>query len=467
VSPTVLRGVTVVDTRDGSLTPGVDLTLDGGRIAAIRPAAPDAPPSDTAGKYVVPGYLDMHAHPFELKDPAGTLELMLSYGVTGFRQMSGSPKMLRQRAAGTLPMPADSPAVVARPGTDLSPLNAGTERAAVATVAEQHAAGADFIKVGFVPPDVLYAAQAEARALGIPILGHLPVNIDVVRASRGGLRSIEHLGPGLGILAACSADEDGIRATLSAQKPVRIPSAKLPFMDRIVAAMIRRMAVNPTKLAKSADLVLTQHAVDTFDEARARGLAARFVADGTWQCPTLIRKRTTQLCDAPEYRADPDLRYVADATVKLWNANASKFAARPASERATFRAEYALQLRVTKLFDDAGVKMIAGSDACGAVWEVAGHSLHQEFDELAAAGLSPLRILQMTTLDAAEFLGAAATMGTVEVGKDADLVLLDANPADDVKHLHQVSGVVRAGRHYTPADLKAIRSRVAAARPVG
>jgi imidazolonepropionase-like amidohydrolase len=111
--------------------------------------------------------------------------------------------------------------------------------------------------------------------------------------------------------------------------------------------------------------------------------------------------------------------------------------------------------------------MIAGSDACGAVWQVAGHSLHQEFDELAAAGLSPLRILQMTTLDAAEFLDRTATMGTVEVGKDADLVLLDANPADDVKHLHQVSGVVRAGRHYTQARLEAIRSRVAAARTVG
>jgi len=472
VSATVLRDVTVVDTRDGSLTPHVDITLDGGRIAAIGPAAtgtaaPGAPPPETAGKYVVPGYLEMHAHPFELKDPAGALELMLSHGITGFRQMSGSPKMLRQRAAGTLPMPADSPAVVAMPGTVLTPLNAGTESAAVATVAEQCAAGADFIKVGFVPPDAFYAAQAEAARLGIPILGHLPVNIDVVRASRGGMRSIEHLGPGLGILAACSADEHGIRTTLSGQKPVRIPSVKIPFMDRIVAAMVRRMAVNPTKLAKSADVTLMQHAIDTFDEARARGLAERFAADGTWQCPTLIRKRTTQLCDAPEYRTDPDLRYVAAGTVRLWSASAGKFAARPASERATFRAEYALQLRVTKLFDDAGVKMIAGSDACGAVWQVAGHSLHQEFDELAAAGLSPLRILQMTTLDAAEFLDRTATMGTVEVGKDADLVLLDANPADDVKHLHQVSGVVRAGRHYTQARLEAIRSRVAAARAVG
>jgi hypothetical protein len=65
----------------------------------------------------------------------------------------------------------------------------------------------------------------------------------------------------------------------------------------------------------------------------ARSDAGRFAADGTWQCPTLIRKRTTQLCDAPEYRTDPDLRYVAAGTVRLWSASAGKFAARPASPR--------------------------------------------------------------------------------------------------------------------------------------
>jgi len=468
MSTTILRGVTVVDTRDGSLTPDMDVTVTGDRIASIAPASggPAIGAVDVAGKYLVPGYLEMHAHPLESKDPGGSLELMLAHGITGFRQMSGSPKMLEQRAAGTLPLPQDSPALLALPGTVLSPLNAGTDAVAVATVAEQHAAGADFIKVGFVPPDVFFTAQAEANRLGIPILGHLPVNIDVIRASREGMKSIEHLGPGLGILAACSDDEAGVRATLAAQRQLKLPSARIPFMDRVVARLIKKIAVNPTRLSRAADVELMQHAVGTFDQGKAEALAARFAADGTWQCPTLIRKRTSQLCDAPEYRNEENLRYVCDRMVKTWTASADAFAKRPASERAAFREEFALGLRVTRLFDEAGVKMLAGSDACGAIWEIPGYSLHQEFDLLAEAGLSPLRILQMTTLNGAEFLGTTASMGTVEVGKQADLVLLDANPVENVKHLHDVAGVVRAGRYYSAAALGDIKRRVAAAKSV-
>jgi imidazolonepropionase-like amidohydrolase len=96
--------------------------------------------------------------------------------------------------------------------------------------------------------------------------------------------------------------------------------------------------------------------------------------------------------------------------------------------------------------------MLAGSDACGAVWEIPGYALHQEFDLLAEAGLAPLRILQMTTLN--------------EVGKNADLVLLGANPVEDAAHLHDVAGVVRAGRYYSAAELDGIKRHVAASKSV-
>jgi imidazolonepropionase-like amidohydrolase len=122
-------------------------------------------------------------------------------------------------------------------------------------------------------------------------------------------------------------------------------------------------------------------------------------------------------------------------------------------------------LRMTKIFNDGGVRMLAGSDAVGAAWEVPGPSLHREFDELARAGLPALRILQMTTRDAAEFLGASSTMGSVEVGKNADLVLLGANPADDAASLHRVSAVIRGGRHYSTADLDDLKDRVRSAHP--
>lgn len=183
MTATILSGVTVVDTRDGSLAPHLDVAIERGRITAIDPAGAGVTSGDVVaadGKYLVPGYLEMHAHPLELKDPSGALELMLAGGITGFRQMSGTPQLLKRRANGTLPLPAASPALLAMPGMVLTPFNAATEAAAMTTVAEQHAAGADFIKLGLVTPEVLYAAQAEAARLGIPILGHnLPRNVDV------------------------------------------------------------------------------------------------------------------------------------------------------------------------------------------------------------------------------------------------------------------------------------------------
>ena len=105
--------------------------------------------------------------------------------------------------------------------------------------------------------------------------------------------------------------------------------------------------------------------------------------------------------------------------------------------------------------------MLTGTDF-GGQWIVSGFSLHHEFDLLARAGVSPLRILRMTTLDPAIFLHREATMGTVEPGKNADLVLLEADPTKAVANLHRVWAVVRAGRYLTRADLDGIESRARA-----
>jgi imidazolonepropionase-like amidohydrolase len=472
--PLELRNVTIVDTRDGALAPGVDVLIADGIIRAITtadPAAPTTRPTDAevvdgSGRYLIPGLLDMHAHPLNDKHPAGGLELMLANGITGFRQMAGSPQLLREREAGTLPLPADSPDVVALPGALLTPLNAGTIADAVAAVRDQAAGGADFIKIALITPEVFFPAVAEARKLGIPVAGHLPTGIDVSRASRAGIRAIEHLGPGLTIIAGCSTDEVSLAEAIAGLPALRLPSVRLPFMDRILMRVLRKVVINPVNRSTPAEIEILQQAVDTFSEERAAELAEQFVTDGTWQVPTLIRLRTQYLCDAPEFSDDPDLRYMAESTTKTWQNATGTFVKRfPPPSRATFRAAYEVLLRMTKIFSDGGVPMLAGSDAVGAAWEVPGPSLHREFDELARAGLPPLRILQMTTRDAAEFLGTTSRMGAVDVGKNADLVLLDANPVDDAANLHRISSVIRQGRHYSTADLAALKDRVRSAHP--
>jgi imidazolonepropionase-like amidohydrolase len=108
--------------------------------------------------------------------------------------------------------------------------------------------------------------------------------------------------------------------------------------------------------------------------------------------------------------------------------------------------------------------MLTGTDF-GGQWIVSGFSLHHEFDLLARAGVAPLRVLQMTTLDPARFLRREATMGSVERGRNADLVLLDADPIQNVANLHRIAAVVRAGRYLSRADLDAIESRARESLP--
>jgi imidazolonepropionase-like amidohydrolase len=179
--------------------------------------------------------------------------------------------------------------------------------------------------------------------------------------------------------------------------------------------------------------------------------------------PTLIRLKTSELADAPESNNDPNLRYIPSEEVRLWRATAGTFIDKfsPAF-RNVLRDHYAIHLKLVKLFDASGVKMTRGDDAGGAQWILPGFALHQEFDEFAMARVSPLHILQDATLNGAEFLGRTSTMGSVEVGKNADLVVLDANPVASVESLHKIDAVVRAGFYFSRDDLKAMKDKVLA-----
>ena len=460
---TILRGTTAIDVCDGTARRAVDITIESGRIASIAPTSDDHPGRvavvEAAGTYAVPGFCDMHAHPLSGRgDAEPALRLMLARGVTGFRQMGGSRKLLDDRSAAKLVLPADGPALLCTPGDVLLPFNAGSEDVALQSVRQQAEAGADFIKVAVVTPQVFFPAQAEAARLGLTTVGHLPVGIDVRAASDGRMRSIEHLGPGVGIVAACCDHQSAIEQAVADRPAPKFPSVpRLPFADRLMEMLMARVmaniVINPVLLAKPADAELIADACQSFNDSKARELARVFAADQTWQCPTLIRLRTQQFCDDPNYHADPNNRFASRRTLKGWRKAAKKYASRPEPMRTAYHRLYARQLNMVRIFDEEGVKMITGSDVGGSGWEIPGFALHQEFDQLAVAGLTPLRILQMTTINAAEFLGRTDSMGTLEPGKDADIVLLSGDPIENVAHLHDIAGVVRAGRHYSPETL--------------
>lgn len=457
----VLDGVSVVDPRNGAIATDRAVVMSGGRIVDIA-AAGSVRPSRTVrriearGKYVVPGFLDMHAHPLEPSEPALSLPLMLSYGITGYRQMGGSPAMLKAKREGTLPGGTVPEALVV-PGMVLAGPAVATPEGARAVVRRQQEEGADFIKAVDMPEPAYFAAIDEAKQLGLPLVGHLPPSIDVREAAARGLKAIEHLGPHVSILEACSTDEAALRAQLSA-----VPPGGSAIAFDLPREQLQRLTANPVLLTPPTHYALFDKVLDSYDEGKCKALAATLKASGNWQVPTLIREKSMHFGNDPAFRNDPGLRYVPAALRKLWGEVGEDFENRlTPAQKATMARLFESQKALVKLFDEAGVPMLAGSDM-GGVWLIPGLSLHQEFDLLAEAGLSPLRILQMTTLDGARFLGREADMGTVEAGKKADLVLLDANPLEKAGNLHGIAAVVLAGQYLSGKDLTALREKVAA-----
>ena len=460
----VLRHVAVVDPRTAAVRPDMEVVIDAGSITAVRRAGRAAPAAtrtvEAQGEFLIPGLLDMHAHPLGSGDEAGNLELMLANGITGWRQMSGSPELLQRRREGKLIPTADAPRLLAMPGTILTRISAPTPEAAVAEIDRQKLQGADFIKLTDATPDTFFAAVAEARRKGLTLVGHLPPTINVRQASAAGMHSIEHLGPRDSVFLGCSTQEAQLRASIRAPREPALPPGPPP-PPAMMSTILERLLSNPILSTSPADFPRYGRVLDSFDAAKCDELAREFVRNDTWQVPTLIRLRTMELADDPAYLADPNLKYVAPASLKMWRATTAQFHTQLLSQRPSLGRLFRAQLDLVRRFRDDGVPMMAGSDFGGGL-VISGFGLHQELDLLAQAGLTPIEVLRMATVNGARFLHMDHQLGTVAPGFDADLVLLRADPTRSVEAMHQVDGVVRGGRFYGRSDLDAILARVAA-----
>jgi imidazolonepropionase-like amidohydrolase len=459
----LLNNVTISNTQNGESIPGKSILIAHGKIVKIAAAGSIATNGDTqvidaSVKYVVPGFLNMHMHVItENENPSNILNLMLANGITGFRQMSGSDILLKLRSKDSLPIAPNQPALLAMPGDILMPTNTSNAEEARVNVQKQKNEGADFIKIGLLTPELFFTVLSEAKRLGIPALGHLPGNVPMETASNAGMLTIEHLGLNYGALLACSSD----KVNLVKQAP------EIPFLlkhmpssiDIMSTGMVKKMLVNPQVGFKKKEYERLKQILVTYNQDLAVNSAKIYVKNATWQVPTMIRLRTSMLAFLPEFINDPNYRYVSAAEFKLWQEVTAGYVKSLSPEvEKLLQTAYNKELTLVKLYDTMGVKMLAGTD--GGCWNVPGFSLHHEFDEFAKAGISPLHILQMATLNGAEYLHKTATMGTVEEGKNADLVLLDANPIESAGNLHKINAVVRAGYFFDKQALNNLKKSV-------
>ena len=459
----IIDHVTVVNVRNGSLIPSRAIVIANGKIVSIVSAGSviaggAARIVDGHGAFVVPGFNDMHAHNLNTASPQTSLPLMLANGITGFRQMAGSPALLAARVAGKLPITADSPALLAMPGTVLAGPGFADPAAVKAEVDRQKAQGADFIKVVDLPPAAFFAAADEAHAQDLPFAGHLGLSVSPQDAILHHMIAIEHLGPTVSLLLGCSRDEAPIRAVLA-----KIPPNATKIDFNLEPAQLERMLANPVLMIPPPGFAMMRRILATYDETKCRALTHSIASSDTYVVPTLTRLEAMNLGNDPALRDNPDLQFVPAPSRNMWHDVGQNFDIKLTAEQRQVLADlYARQLKLAQLFDQSGVKMMSGTDF-GGQWIVPGFSLHREFDLLAHAGISPLHILQMTTIDPARYLHREASMGTVEVGRNADLTLLRANPLASAANLHGITAVVRAGRYLDRGALDAIRNRAEAA----
>jgi imidazolonepropionase-like amidohydrolase len=434
-----LTHVTVIDATGAPPRPDMTVVIEDKRIVDLGQSGDVKPPRDATivearGKYLIPGLWDMHVHTvfgdWLPRNERVTLPLFVANGVTGVRDMGGDLEVLKQWRgeieAGRLLGPR---MIIAGPMLD-GPVPRFPSSAPVASAADGRrvvddlkARGVDFIKIqSLIPRDGYFAAADEAKKVGLIFVGHVPDAVRASEASIAGQRSIEHF---TGIFEGCSTIED-------------------------------QLIKGPKSLGRN---------VSTFDPARAHSLIELMARNQTWQVPTLVWERGQWLVDDIDLSHDPLIKYAPAAWKdRTWPMFVRDIIATMDTDPLPVRKHFVqMELDMTLAMFRAGVPFMAGTDTAAGVHIFPGFSLHQELALFVRAGLTPMQALQTATRNPAQFMGRLADMGTVEKGKLADLVLLDANPLENIANTRRIRAVVLAGRYFGRADLDRMLQQVAAA----
>ena len=413
-APIAITNVTVLPMSRQAVLPGQTVLIEQGKIQKIGPVGQLKIPANAVvvngkGKYLLPGLVDMHAH---LPGAEGTrhslgnyFALNLASGVTGLRSMRGDASHLRWRDSLRRSSAPASHLYLATPVFTRD--KAYAARQALPLLRRYQASGYDFVKyLGGMTAPQYDSLLADARSVGLKVAGHAP---------RSGLR---------GAVAARMASIEHIEAFAEAYQR---------------------------------------------DSVEFKQLAAQIAANHLFTCPDLFWYEATGLQYSLERLQQlPGLAYVAPELRRDWQAwgEAKRQQLQPAGVSTAAHAQLTATLRAYRqafrLMHEAGVQFLVSPG--DGPYVVPGFGMAEELELFVGHGLSPYEALRAATYNAAAWFGETAQRGTVESGKAADLVLLDANPLENIANVRRVHGVVLAGRWLPASQLLAAKP---AAAPTG
>jgi hypothetical protein len=384
-------------------------------------------------KFLIPGLWDMHEH--NMDDESATVTdstmtpLLIANGITGVRDMFALKNTLKRRdsvRAEQLIAPeifggamVDGP----RPMWPLSVPVKDTLRAVILVDSLKNA-GYDFIKVySALPREIYFAIAAESKKQNIPFEGHVPSSISPLEAALAGQKSQEHQ---IGMILQCSSLND---------------SSKNEFRK-----MESKMFFRGGKEMNDQWEIL----INSFDQEQLNHIADAFIQKSAWYCPTLITNQNylSRLKNfREEIKNDTLIQYVSKSSKGAWGFMAGPSAGYSAEDWKMRTRQLDLLNKIVKLFYDKKVNMLAGDDNNNPFC-IAGFSLHQELQMFVDCGIPDAEVLKIATYNPAVFFKIEDQFGTVEQGKFANLVLLDANPLMKISNTKKIEAVFLRGHYF-------------------
>ena len=294
--------------------------------------------------------------------------------------------------------------------------------------------GVDFIKIyDVLTPEAYYGITDEATNIQLDFAGHVPLTLSASKASTAGQKSIEHM---YSVLLECSDLEDEMR-----KRFIEL------FTDN-------QGNINYTS-AKSANDLLLQ-VVKHYSPSKGKQLFQTLRKNNTWFVPTIYHVEL-YYPDAQDWKKSPNIKYMPKEEYDYF---VNDYEPAMRALQSPYHSEVEeMRIHLIKEARNEGVGILAGSDV-GEVGLVHGFSLHKELVSLQKTGLSPLEVLQTATINPVKYQSAMDSLGTIEKGKIADLVLLNANPLNTIANTQNIDAVITNGVLLDRKDLDSILLRV-------
>lgn len=459
----VITGVNLIDATGQPAQANMSVIVTGDRIAAIGKTGKiklpvNAEIVDGSGKYLIPGLWDSHLHLTIAVDQTGTTELLspmlVAYGVTSVREMGGDWQRIQQLrtaiATGQILGPrifAAGPFVDGPQPADVNFRPVANETEARQAVRKLKTDGVDFIKVqAGLSLETWRAVVDESQKAGISVAGHIPEAVSAFDIARSTQRSVEHISPVLpgdaGIMLACSSRESELRTELAAiKKAADDKNSNRQQLRQRQRELQRAMATS-------------------YDSKKCETLFALFVKHQIHVVPTAIWGKRFAPLNENDLPDDDSLKLAPASMRARWDKRRADVIKASSPEDFAFRQMLNDKSReLLAAMIRAKVPMLAGTDAMDG-YVLPGASLHDELGLLVEAGMTPIGALQSATRNAAKFLGKQNSVGTIEVGKTADLVLLDADPLQSIGNTRNIVAVFVSGKLITSSQRKAIMTKL-------